>query len=295
MGPGKQKDSLTAPEKAQVLLKYFSDKFKYSLDASPSDNNDPVVQFLLKTKEGHCELFASSMTLMLRRLGIPARYVTGFICEEQHPSGQYYVARVGNAHAWLEAYLPEKGWTLLEPTPPSGIPNFQHKWSAWESWFDRLKEILSETLSDLRRGHFAEAVIALVSNLLGFLKDLLWNPWRALLFTILVSLFVFLRLRRRNRAQKAEQVSPACLALSKELRRMENFVYRESGISREQTATLKEWSEQIANSPYAVPGLSEWLDAYEALRYRTPGPSIDEVKRLILLAHELKRSKKRLG
>jgi hypothetical protein len=62
------------------------------------------------------------MVLMLRSLGIPARLVTGYLGAEYNPFEDYYMVRQSNAHAWVEAYLPDRGWTTFDPTPPSGLP-----------------------------------------------------------------------------------------------------------------------------------------------------------------------------
>ena len=81
---------------------------------------DPVERFLIHTGAGHCELFASSAVLLLRSVGIPARYVTGFVCEDTSLSDGVYYVTDWDAHAWAEAYDAESGkWILLALRPLS--------------------------------------------------------------------------------------------------------------------------------------------------------------------------------
>ncbi len=84
---------------------------------------NPVERFLFESRGGHCELFASAMVLMLRSQGIPARLATGYLGGEFNPFEGYLIVRDSNAHAWVEAWLPEEGvWRTFDPTPPAGRP-----------------------------------------------------------------------------------------------------------------------------------------------------------------------------
>ena len=97
------------------------DEFDYTLDFVGRDGDAPLEDFLFKYRSGHCELFASAMVLLLRSQGIHARLVTGFLGGELNRLG-YVVVRQGNAHAWVEAWIPGEGWRTFDPTPPSGRP-----------------------------------------------------------------------------------------------------------------------------------------------------------------------------
>ncbi|MEM4248492.1 MAG: transglutaminase-like domain-containing protein, partial [Candidatus Nanoarchaeia archaeon] len=133
----------TDREIIRILEKHFLENFKYEIveDTSNCPIKDPISSFFNR-KTGHCELFATAMTLALRRYGIPSRYVTGFVCNEYNPQGKYYVSRLGDAHAWCEAYLRDEGkWILAEPTPPSAIPLFKHEWGTFERLFDAFKTL----------------------------------------------------------------------------------------------------------------------------------------------------------
>src|SRR5207253_10090827 len=80
--------------------------------------DDPVADFLFRRREGHCELFASAMVLMLRAAGIPARAVSGYY-GGKWSTGGYHVVRGGDAHAWVEVFFPRVGFVPFDPTPAS--------------------------------------------------------------------------------------------------------------------------------------------------------------------------------
>jgi transglutaminase-like putative cysteine protease len=109
-------------EQARRIQSYLTQEYTYSLDLLGIRTDRPVEDFLFEFRRGHCEYFASSMVLMLRSIGLPARLVTGYLGGEYNPFEDYYVVRQSNAHAWVEAYLPDRGWTTFDPTPPSGLP-----------------------------------------------------------------------------------------------------------------------------------------------------------------------------
>jgi hypothetical protein len=77
----------------------------------------PVEDFLFNRRRGHCEYFASSMAVMLRSVGIPARLVNGFRTGEFNDVTSQYVVRASNAHSWVEAWITGSGWMTFDPTP----------------------------------------------------------------------------------------------------------------------------------------------------------------------------------
>jgi transglutaminase-like putative cysteine protease len=107
-------------EKINRVLKFLSETggYTYSLDQPYVGGRPPLEAFLFDAKRGHCEYFSSAMAIMLRSLGIPTRNVTGFVGGRYNPYGDYYALRQGDAHSWVEAYLPDRGWLTLDPTPP---------------------------------------------------------------------------------------------------------------------------------------------------------------------------------
>ncbi|WP_088007468.1 DUF4129 domain-containing transglutaminase family protein [Indiicoccus explosivorum] len=109
-------------EKAQAIERYFaSGEFTYSQTnvPVPGEGQDYVDQFLFETKIGYCDNFSTSMVVMLRSIGIPARWVKGFAEGEEIGSvddRELFEVTNNNAHSWVEAYMPGVGWVMFEPT-----------------------------------------------------------------------------------------------------------------------------------------------------------------------------------
>ncbi|MGH9398779.1 MAG: transglutaminaseTgpA domain-containing protein [Thermoanaerobaculia bacterium] len=113
------------------IRRHLETEFVYTLDP-PKAPGDPVVHFLLRSRAGHCEYFASAAALMLTSRGIAARLVTGSYGAEAGFLSSALVVRGGNLHAWVEAALSGEGFAVLDPTPPSGIPSNLARRSLWE-------------------------------------------------------------------------------------------------------------------------------------------------------------------
>jgi transglutaminase-like putative cysteine protease len=108
------------PERvARALERWLQRNLEYTLEL-PGDVADPLADFLFVRKAGHCEHFATALAVMLRTRGIPARVVGGFFGGERFESR--FVVRGGDAHAWVEAYSPTRGWLTFDATPESGRP-----------------------------------------------------------------------------------------------------------------------------------------------------------------------------
>ncbi|WP_226647608.1 DUF3488 and DUF4129 domain-containing transglutaminase family protein [Mesobacillus subterraneus] len=110
-------------EKAQAIEKYFrSNDFVYDQTnvAVPDDNEDYVDQFLFETQRGYCDNFSTSMVVMMRSVGIPARWVKGYTEGEYidtlENGRRLYEVTNNNAHSWVEGYFPGVGWVPFEPT-----------------------------------------------------------------------------------------------------------------------------------------------------------------------------------
>jgi transglutaminase-like putative cysteine protease len=89
----------------------------YSLKPGRFRTQQPVAEFLFEKKRGYCEYFATTAAVLLRLEGIPARYVRGFTVREANRLEDEYVVREADAHAWIEAWLPGRGWIEADPTP----------------------------------------------------------------------------------------------------------------------------------------------------------------------------------
>jgi protein-glutamine gamma-glutamyltransferase len=112
-------------EKIAALVKHFEDHFTYSL-LFRQRHREALFDFLLDQRRGHCEYFASAMTLLARAVGVPARMVAGYRVAEQSPLGGYWIVREKNAHAWTEVYLPGRGFVTVDATPSGPPQNTAH-------------------------------------------------------------------------------------------------------------------------------------------------------------------------
>ncbi|MFB6072859.1 MAG: transglutaminase domain-containing protein [Halobacterium sp.] len=101
--------------KADAVEQWLEANKEYSLDAERARGN-LVNQFVLGDEPGYCVYFASSMVVMLRSQGVPARFVVGFT-EGQRVAEDEWVVRGVDSHAWVEVYVPDRGWVRFDPTP----------------------------------------------------------------------------------------------------------------------------------------------------------------------------------
>jgi len=79
-----------------------------------------MVECFVQYRHGFCQWYATAMTVFLRELGIPARFVQGFLPGQPDAAGTHLTIRVHDAHAWVQAYFPGYGWVDFDPT---GNPN----------------------------------------------------------------------------------------------------------------------------------------------------------------------------
>ncbi len=99
----------------QALHHFRSEPFFYTLNP-PLLGDDSVDDFLLRSRRGFCEHYASAFVFLMRAAGLPARVVTGYQGGELNPLGDYWIVRQRDAHAWAEVWLTGQGWTRIDPT-----------------------------------------------------------------------------------------------------------------------------------------------------------------------------------
>jgi transglutaminase-like putative cysteine protease len=112
-------------DKAAAIEQYLRSTYAYSLDKPtlPAPNEDFVNHFLFVDQNGYCDHFSTAMVIMLRSVGIPARWVKGFAPGEVITPSQSIQTirtvevRAKDAHSWAEVYFPFAGWIPFEPTP----------------------------------------------------------------------------------------------------------------------------------------------------------------------------------
>jgi hypothetical protein len=154
----------TPYDKARAIESFLRTRFAYTLNLVGKPGADPLATFLFARRAGHCEYFASAMTIMLRTLGIPAREVNGFLAGEYNDLAGDYIVRASDAHSWVEVYFPGSGWLTFDPTPAaterSGLLSrlakyvdwMQLSWSEWVINYDFSHQVqMAQTLQHRSR------------------------------------------------------------------------------------------------------------------------------------------------
>ncbi len=171
------------PNKALTKLKsHFLSNFKYSLDLDNSNKQiPPIIDFMVNTRSGHCEYFASATVLMLRHIGIPARYATGYSIQEYDSFEKVWLAREYHAHAWALAHIDGR-WINVDNTPPV--------------WLEQDKE--------------EDSILLSLYNALSWAR-FAYNKWRmgnqeivpdSYIYTLAVLMTLFIGYRVRQRRKK---------------------------------------------------------------------------------------------
>ncbi|HEY7774141.1 MAG TPA: transglutaminaseTgpA domain-containing protein [Marinagarivorans sp.] len=188
---------------AIALEHFLRNHYEYDFDSIfNSQNYTPLASFLFETRKGHCEYFASALTIMLRTLDIPARLVTGLLAHSQNPLTGYFEVRALDGHAWVEAYVDDTGWVLLEPTayypmPEKPVHNGGVTAEKIQQYIRELERAEQETSTNgafswaatLRRAWYATTLVVTVALatvkwlVLGF-----WWLWLALAVLAVVAL-----------------------------------------------------------------------------------------------------------
>ncbi|MDX2098958.1 MAG: DUF3488 and DUF4129 domain-containing transglutaminase family protein [Leptolyngbyaceae cyanobacterium bins.59] len=192
-------------EKTLYLTQYLKQNYQV-LPELPfwGDNEDMVEAFLLLYKGGYADHFSTTLTMMLRSIGIPARLITGFGSGEFNPFTGFYIVRNTDAYALTEVYFPNNGWFAFDPIPghdlypPSIEPGqtftvLQRFWQWIAGWlpsplvgvFNRLFNIIGYGIAWLLGlfsqgwvGLFTALLLAAVTGFLGWLSWLTWRSWR---------------------------------------------------------------------------------------------------------------------
>lgn len=122
-----------APARARTRLEiFFNSRFRYSLvQRGYYPGRAPLAEFLRETRHGHCEYFATASTLLLRTIGVPARYTVGYMTDEYSTLENAYVARARHAHAWVEAFIDQR-WRVVDTTPSRWLDDEASQAPVWQ-------------------------------------------------------------------------------------------------------------------------------------------------------------------
>lgn len=229
--------------------------YTYALQFERDGHIDPVLEFLLEDQNGHCEYFASAMTLLARSRGVPARMVSGFRVTERNPLTGSWIVRQKNAHAWTEVWLND-GWVTVDATAASEL-----LMATETAWGAALWDALEDWISSVWRWLTARSMNELLIT--GALLAIFW---------------FFLRRRRRRTAATGLRIDdlgfegplPMLVELLEALARV--------GLKRKGTEPLERFAQRLLDSERLgsrAPDVSVALMSYAALRYGRVGSATE--------------------
>ncbi len=256
-----------------AVAHFFSSKFTYSTwlgpDKTAHTNETPLGRFLLQSRSGHCEYFATATVLLLRELGIPARYAVGYYVHEESREN-HYVVRDRDAHAWCLVWDQKKqAWQDFDTTPGTWVATEGKRASAMQSVSDFFSWLQFQ-FSKLRWGqtHLRNYVLWAVVPAMSFL-----------LYQI-----IFRRGRKRRARQAAGKKTAAILwpGLDSEFYQLESRLAAR-GVPRQPGESLADWLERLltqkALADWRAP-LQELLQLHYRHRFDPNGLGADERKLL---------------
>ncbi len=273
----------TTAQKVEAVTRYFHTNYTYSLGLDVPPDQDRLTYFLIEASSGYCEYFASGAAILLRLVGVPTRYMTGFLVTERDPEGKSWIARNMDAHAWVEAWDQESNtWAIVEATSQEDLADS----SLTDSW-----------TADNGGRHvlliqFLQAVYdyGLLGAFGWFFEVYSLQTAVAVSLAFLGAAVFLALLRRRGESRrltgKSAVRTPEVLALHKILATVDRKV-KSAGARREPHETLHAFADRIRHSAAVTEqetappashvssrtsssppsGLADWYLAYAGLRY----------------------------
>ena len=277
------------PSAAQAaIVRHFHEQFAYALDPLPG-GGEPLNVFMAARK-GHCTLFASAATLMLRARGIPARMVAGYFCDERHPLTGQWMVRERDGHAWCEAWDARAGrWRLVEATPASGLPldfgtpgflrlAMEGLGAAWRAFVESIRA-LNPLVAVAEAGLWLYLIV----------RNGLQTPVGWLLLAALLGGGVWIWHRRRQKLQPRDPEAKLRAKLIQAMLRLERKT-TSAVLRRRPDEPWTDWGRRVVPQlpSAAASKLERLLAQYQDLRYR-PGLDAAAVRRWRDDAHSRKR------
>lgn len=245
----------TENQKRLALQQFFAANFTYSSwlgsDSLARTNETALSRFLLQSRKGHCEYFATATVLLLRELGIPARYAVGYAVHE--PSGHGYVVRERDAHAWCLVWDgPAQTWENFDTTPASWVAE-EGKLASSMQWASDFWSQVRFQIAKIRWGQ---------TNLRRYLL------WMLIPVLILLLYQIIFRRGRRHRPQPKTGKSSSAIfrpGLDSEFYMLESKLAAR-GVPRQASEPLSDWLTRALADP-ALTDLRKPLQELLRLHY----------------------------
>jgi transglutaminase-like putative cysteine protease len=218
-------------EKVEAVAAYFRRNFRYSTWRGERPRRESALEeFLLNSRAGHCEYFATATTLLLRAAGVPARYAVGYSVQEWSRLEQRYIVRARHAHSWTLAYV-DGAWRDVDTTPPVWADSEQHD----ASFFEPVRDLWSFVTFLFSRWRWSE-------DETGIGRHVAW------LLIPLVLLLVW-RLYSRRRVGRDKAISRVPVAIARPGQDSEFYLITErlhaAGLARRDDEPPSHWIERI--------------------------------------------------
>jgi hypothetical protein len=307
----------TEYDKAAAIELYLKSHFQYTLNLNGAQTDDPLAYFLFTRRAGHCEFFAAAMTVMLRSIGVPARYVGGFLPGEYNDVGGDWIVRASDAHTWVEVFFPGYGWITFDPTPPgdnqhSGFldrlnmywDGFQFAWGEWIISYDFAHQVSLASTAQKTGRDWVDSVrkfyrdkqrqaIHLIlewdkraENSRYFLPSILAILVGILLYLRGRALFVFMMARWSLRARRSGNVTAALATLEyREMLRM----LEKRGLIKSPAQTAQEFAAAIPAPEIAAP-VAQLTQLYESARFGDHAAPAQQMSALLRAIREILRT-----
>src|SRR5215211_3101201 len=266
-------EGTTNPYDAVMAMnEHLKESYPYDLSIPPQrEEMDAVEYFLFEQRRGYCEQFSSSLAVMARSLGIPARVATGYAPGEYNPFTGYYDVRASDAHAWVEVYFPGYGWSTFDPTPSFDSTPWQYRAASnlqGGKAFGFLAKNAAETLGP---------AFGAAGNLMRGVASL--DPLSILLAGALIgAAYLAFSYARRHLARRHRKPSPQRSVKVSDARLYSRYrstvsALEDAGIVREPHETPEEYARRAAER-LGDPGVARLGEIYLYARFRDAVPAI---------------------
>lgn len=240
---------------------FFQKNFSYSLLLSgQGPNSTPLSTFLLQTRSGHCEYFATATVLLLRAAGLPARYVKGYSVHEFSQLENRFIVRDRHAHAWTLVHL-AGAWYKFDTTPAAWASIEDAAAPGWEFIPDFLSYCWFKVMEWIRHAKKSSTI------------KYLW--WLVIPFVlILVRRFFRRKQVLRDDAGKPLQDTPHPQVGSDSEFYLIEKALNKSGFVRHPSDTLQNWIGKLRNNRSAafwIKDLRSILDLHYRYRFDPDG------------------------
>ena len=181
---------LTTYDKVRAIETWMATNTTYTLDIPPlPEGEDALDHYLFQTQQGFCEQIGSSLAIMLRSQGIPARLVVGYTPGIRNPFTGLYEVKASDAHSWTEVYFPGIGWQGFDPTAQVPLADDAYVDSASEGMgaflaarLGNIAQVGTALISIVIVGVFGFAFSALATQFLRRRRELQNRSWSEIMF-----------------------------------------------------------------------------------------------------------------